>query len=145
MAVRLHLAQIRVLEVVEDSGRAGGERRVDRRAGAGSSAAGCNRRDKKVRDLEVSDGARCWCGRGAGWCATTATAAGGPSGVRGRADGAWGRLVAREGDDVQPVARRHGVHWHGVRALVDTWSALVAERRRSRRCSFMRMANGTAM
>ena len=32
------------------------------------------------------------------------------------------------------AARRHGVHWHAVRALVDTWSALVAERRRSRRC-----------
>ena len=35
------------------------------------------------------------------------------------------------------AARRHGVHWHGVRALVDVWSALVAERRRSRRCSVL--------
>ena len=35
------------------------------------------------------------------------------------------------------VARRHGVHWHAVRAVVDTWSALVAERRRSRRCSVL--------
>ena len=35
------------------------------------------------------------------------------------------------------AARRHGVHWHAVAALVDTWSALVAERRRSRRCSVL--------
>ena len=35
------------------------------------------------------------------------------------------------------AARRHGVHWLAVRALVDTWSALVAERRRSRRCSVL--------
>ena len=35
------------------------------------------------------------------------------------------------------AARRHGVHWHAVRALVDTWSALVAERRRSRRCAVL--------
>ena len=35
------------------------------------------------------------------------------------------------------AARRHGVHWHAVAALVDTWSALVAERRRSRRCAVL--------
>ena len=35
------------------------------------------------------------------------------------------------------VERRHGVHWHAVRAVVDAWSALVAERRRSRRCAVL--------
>ena len=35
------------------------------------------------------------------------------------------------------AARRHGVHWHAVAALVDTWPALVAERRRSRRCAVL--------
>ena len=53
-----------------------------------------------------------------------------------------GRLARRLVADAKVMtfsaaARRHGVHWHGVRALVDVWSALVAERRRSRRCSVL--------
>ena len=53
-----------------------------------------------------------------------------------------GRLARRLVADAKVMtfsaaARRHGVHWHGVRAVVDTWSALVAERRRSRRCSVL--------
>ena len=54
-----------------------------------------------------------------------------------------GRLARRLVADAKVMtfsaaARRHGVHWHAVlRALVDVWSALVAERRRSRRCSVL--------
>ncbi len=35
---------------------------------------------------------------------------------------------------IRAVVRRHGLHWHLIQNLVDTWSALVAEHRRSRRC-----------
>ena len=32
------------------------------------------------------------------------------------------------------VVRRHGLNWHLIQDLVDVWSALVAEHRRSQRC-----------
>ena len=32
------------------------------------------------------------------------------------------------------VVRRHGLHWHLIQDLVTSWSALVAEQRRSCRC-----------
>ncbi len=35
---------------------------------------------------------------------------------------------------IRAVVRRHGIGWHQIQALVDTWSALVAEHRRARRC-----------
>ena len=81
MTVRLHLPQIRVLEVIED---APGALRVSvestfRRLRCAQCGFKCrrvhDRRDKKVRDLEVS-GRRTvlvWSRRR--WCATTATAA----------------------------------------------------------------------
>ena len=35
---------------------------------------------------------------------------------------------------IRAVVRRHGIGWHQIQALVDTWAALVAEHRRARRC-----------
>jgi transposase len=35
---------------------------------------------------------------------------------------------------IRAVVRRHGLDWHLIQGLVDTWSALVAEHRRARRC-----------
>ena len=35
---------------------------------------------------------------------------------------------------IRAVVRRHGLHWHLIQDLVDVWSALVAEHRRSQRC-----------
>ena len=35
---------------------------------------------------------------------------------------------------IRAVVRRHGLNWHLIQDLVDVWSALVAEHRRSRRC-----------
>ena len=35
---------------------------------------------------------------------------------------------------IRAVVRRHGLHWHLIQDLVDVWSALVAEHRRSCRC-----------
>ena len=35
---------------------------------------------------------------------------------------------------IRSVVRRHGLHWHLIMNLVTSWSALVAEHRRSCRC-----------
>ena len=35
---------------------------------------------------------------------------------------------------IRSVVRRHGLHWHLIQDLVTSWSALVAEHRRSCRC-----------
>ena len=82
MAVRLHLPQIRVLEVLEDTP---GALVVSVEStfscgcavrSAGSSATGCmTAAPRRSATWRCRDGAPCWCGRGAGWCATTATAA----------------------------------------------------------------------
>lgn len=45
------------------------------------------------------------------------------------------QLVADAKDmSIRAVVRRHGLDWHLIQALVTSWSALVAEHRRSRRC-----------
>ena len=91
MTVRLHLAQIRVLEVVEDTPGAlvVSVESTFRRLRCAQCGFKCHRvhdrRAKKVRDLEVSDGAPCWCGSGAGWCATTAPAGSWRTTTRSRA------------------------------------------------------------
>ena len=144
MAVRLHLPQVRVLGVVVDTP---GELVVSvestvRRLRCPACGFMCrrvhDRRGKKVRDLEVS-GRRTtlvWSRR------------------RMRCDncdsrflehhhafegGLTARLARRLVADckvmtVQAAARRAGVGWHRVGGLVDAWSALVAQRRRSLRC-----------
>ena len=49
---------------------------------------------------------------------------------------------------VMSVARRHGVNWHTVMALVKAWSHLIVEHRRAQRCRVLpvlrpRCANAT--
>ncbi|MCP4380882.1 MAG: transposase family protein, partial [Hyphomicrobiales bacterium] len=45
------------------------------------------------------------------------------------------QLVADAKDmSIRAVVRRHGLDWHLIQALVTSWSATVAEHRRSRRC-----------
>jgi len=48
------------------------------------------------------------------------------------------RLVAdAQAMPIRAVVRRHGVGWSTVNALVRAWSGLIAEHRRSRRCSVL--------
>ena len=147
MAVRLHLPQIRVLEVVEDTP---GALRVSvestlRRLRCPQCGFRCHRvhdrRDKKIRDLEVS-GRRTvlvWSRRrmvcdncGSRFLEDHPAFEGALTGRLARRLVADARVMT-----FNAAARRHGVHWHAVRAVVDTWSALVAERCRSRRCSVL--------
>ena len=147
MAVRLHLAQVRVLEVVEDTP---GALVVEvestlvwlRCAQCGFKCRRVHdRRANRVRDLEVS-GRRMtlvWQRRRM-VCDNCACR------FLEEHPAFEGALTARLSRRVvagakvmtfSAAARRHGVHWHAVAALVDTWSALVAERRRSRRCAVL--------
>ena len=147
MTVRLHLPQIRVLEVLEDAPDA---LRVSvestfRRLRCAQCGFKCHRvhdrRAKKVRDLEVS-GRRTtlvWSRRRM---------------VCGNCDSRFledhhafeGALTARLARrlvadakvmTVQAAARRCGVGWHQVNDLVRAWAGIVAERRRSRRCAVL--------
>ncbi len=147
MAVRLHLPQIRVLEVVED---APGALRVSvestfRRLRCAQCGFRCHRvhdrRDKKIRDLEVS-GRRTvlvWSRRRMVCDNCDSRFLEDHPAFEGALTGRLARRLVADAKVMtfSAAARRHGVHWHGVRALVDVWSALVAERRRSRRCSVL--------
>ena len=147
MAVRLHLPQIRVLEVVEDTP---GALRVSvestfRRLRCPQCGFKCrrvhDRRDKKVRDLEVS-GRRTvlvWSRRRMVCDNCDSRFLEDHPAFEGALTGRLARRLVADARVMtfSAVARRHGVHWHAVRAVVDTWSALVAERRRSRRCSVL--------
>ena len=146
MSVRLHLSQIRVLGVLTDTA---GELVVEvestvRRLRCPQCGFKCHRvhdrRARKVRDLEVSGRPVTLVWRRRMVC--------GNCDIRFLEDyhALEGALTARLARRVvadakvmtfRAAARRHGVHWHAVRALVDTWSALVAERRRSRRCAVL--------
>ena len=147
MAVRLHLPQIRVLAVVVNTP---GALVVEvestlLRLRCAQCGFKCHRvhdgRSKKVRDLEVA-GRRMtlvWqqCRMVCGNCASRFLE------EHPAFEGALtARLSRRVVADAKVMtfsgsARRHGVHWHAVRAVVDTWSALVAERRRSRLCAVL--------
>ena len=147
MTVRLHLAQIRVLEVVEDTP---GALRVSvestfRRLRCPQCGFKCrrvhDRRDKKIRDLEVS-GRRTvlvWSRRRMVCDNCDSRFLEDHPAFEGALTGRLARRLVADAKVMTftAAARRHGVHWHGVRALVDVWSALVAERRRSRRCSVL--------
>ena len=147
MTVRLHLAQIRVLEVLEDTP---GALRVSvestlLRLRCPQCGFKCrrvhDRRDKKIRDLEVS-GRRTvlvWSRRRMVCDNCDSRFLEDHPAFEGALTGRLARRLVADAKVMtfNAAARRHGVHWHGVRALVDTWSALVAERRRSRRCSVL--------
>ena len=144
MSVRLHLPQLRVLGVVEDtpSVLVVSVESTVRRLRCPYCGFGCfrvhDRRDKKVRDLEVSGRPTTlvWVRRrmGCGNC-----------GERFLEDhhafegGLTARLARRLVADakvmtISAAARRHGLGWHVVMALVRSWSDRLAEHRRSRRC-----------
>ena len=147
MAVRLHLPQIRVLEVLEDTP---GALRVSvestfRRLRCTQCGFRCHRvhdrRDKKIRDLEVS-GRRTllvWSRRRMVCDNCDSRFLEDHPAFEGALTGRLARRVVADAKVMtfSAAARRHGVHWHAVRAVVDVWSALVAERRRSRRCSVL--------
>ncbi len=144
MRVRLHLRRMRVLEVVSDTPFelvVGVESSV-RRPRCPDCGSGCSKthdvRVKKVRDLEASGRAvtllwrrrRMACGSCGRRFLEDCPAFEGPVTAR-----LARRLVADAmAMPIRAVARRHRVGWHQVNELVKAWSALVAERRRSRRC-----------
>ena len=147
MAVRLHLAQIRVLEVVEDTPGAlvVSVESTLLRLRCAQCGFKCrrvhDRRAKRVRDLEVS-GRRTtlvWQRRRMVCSNCASRFLEDHPAFEGALTARLARRVVADAKVMtfSAAARRHGVHWHAVRALVDTWSALVAERRRSRRCSVL--------
>ena len=144
MRVRLHLREIRVLEVQVDTPSVLRVKVESTVARPRCLLCGfkCHRvhdtREREVRDLEVS-GRRTvlvWSRRrlacdncGHRWLEE-----------HSEFDGRLTRRLARrlvadaQVMAVSAVARRHGVGWHTVMALVKAWSGLIVERRRSRRC-----------
>ena len=147
MAVRLHLAQIRVLEVVEDTPGAlvVSVESTLLRLRCAQCGFKCrrvhDRRAKRVRDLEVS-GRRTtlvWQRRRMVCSNCASRFLEDHPAFEGALTARLARRVVADAKVMtfSAAARRHGVHWHAVRALVDTWSALVAERRRSRRCAVL--------
>ena len=147
MTVRLHLPQIRVLEVVEDTPGAlvVSVESTFRRLRCAQCGFKCHRvhdrRAKKVRDLEVS-GRRMtlvWQRRRMVCSNCASRFLEDHPAFEGALTARLARRVVADAKVMtfSAAARRHGVHWHAVRALVDTWSALVAERRRSRRCAVL--------
>ena len=144
MSVRLHLPQVRVLGVLEDTparlvvGVESALRRL-RCPMCGFKCHGVHdRRDKRIRDLGVSGRPvtivwsrrrmRCDnCGSRflEGHCAFE----GGLTARLARALVADARVMT-----LRAAARRRGVGWHRINALVRAWAAVVAERRRSERC-----------
>ena len=144
MSVRLHLPQIRVRGVVEDTPSVLVVRVEStlRRLRCPHCGCGCrgvhDRRDKKVRDLEVS-------GRPTTLVWSRRRMRCGNCGERFLEDHhafegcLTARLARRLVADVKVMtvaaaARRHKLSWHVVMALARDWSELVAEHRRSRRC-----------
>ena len=147
MAVRLHLPQIRVLEVVEDTPGAlvVSVESTLLRLRCAQCGFKCrrvhDRRAKKIRDLEVS-GRRTllvWSRRRMVCDNCDSRFLEDHPAFEGALTGRLARRLVADAKVMtfSAAARRHGVHWHAVRALVDVWSALVAERRRSRRCSVL--------
>ena len=144
MRVRLHLRLIRVLTVLVDT-----PTRLEVEVASTKSWSRCahcgfktrtvhDTRRRKIRDLPVS-GRRTtllWvrrrfvCGNCDERHLETHVAF----------EGALTRRLARQlvtdakDMSIRAVVRRHGLDWHLIQALVTSWSATVAEHRRSRRC-----------
>ena len=144
MAVRLHLPQVRVLEVLEDTPArlvVGVESTV-RRLRCPQCGFKCHRahdrRGKRITDLEVS-GRRTtlvWSRRRmvCGSCESRfledhPAFEGGLTARLARALVADARVMT-----LRAAARRRGVGWHRINALVRAWAGVVAERRRRERC-----------
>ncbi len=145
--VRLHLRQVRVLEVVVDTPtvlRVRVESTVSRPRCLHCGFK-CHRvhdvREREVRDLEVS-GRRTvlvWMRRrfSCGNCGERFLE------EHFEFDGRLTRRLAHrlvadaQVMTIRAVARRHGVSWSVINTLVRAWSGLIAEHRRSRRCSVL--------
>ena len=144
MRVRLHLRQIRVLAVAVDTPselvvEVESTLRRPRCPACGFCRARVHdTRRRKIRDLEVS-------GRRTTLVWMRRRLSCGNCGERSLEDhpefeGRMTRRLARclvADARVMPIsaaARRHGLGWHLVMALVKSWSDLVAEHRRGRRC-----------
>ena len=144
MAVRLHLPQIRVLGVVEDTAArlVVGVESTMRRLRCPNCGFKCHRvhdrRDKKVTDLDVS-GRRAtlvWSRRRmvcdnceSRFLEDHPAFEGGLTARLARALVADAKVMT-----LRAAARRRGVGWHKINALVRAWARIVAERRRSERC-----------
>ena len=141
MRVRLHLRLIRVLTVLVDT-----PTRLEVEVASTRSWSRCpfcgfktrtvhDRRRRKIRDLPVS-GRRVtlvWIRRRFS-CANCDAR---HLEDHGEFEGGLTRRLARQlvADakvmSIRAVVRRHGLNWHLIQDLVDVWSALVAEHRRS--------------
>ena len=145
--VRLHLRQVRVLAVVVDTPtvlRVRVESTVSRPR-CPHCGFKCHRvhdiREREVRDLEVSGRLttlvwmrrRMVCGNCASrWLEEH-------PGFDGRLTRRLAQRLVADAQvmTIRAVARRHGVSWPVINTLVRTWSGLIAEHRRSRRCSVL--------
>lgn len=144
MRVRLHLRLIRVLTVLVDT-----VDRLEVEVASTRSWSRCphcgfktrvvhDRRRRKIRDLPVS-GRRTtlvWIRRrfSCGNCderhlETHPEFEGGLTRRFARSLVADAKVMS-----IRAVVRRHGLNWHLIQTLVTSWSALVAEHRRARRC-----------
>ena len=145
--VRLHLRQVRVLAVVVDTPEELGVRVESTVSRPRCLHCGfkCHRvhdvREREVRDLEVS-GRRTvlvWMRRrfSCGNCGERFLE------EHFEFDGRLTRRLAHrlvadaQVMTIRAVARRHGVSWSVINTLVRAWSGLIAEHRRSRRCSVL--------
>ena len=144
MRVRLHLRLIRVLTVLVDT-----PTRLEVEVASTRSWPRCpfcgfktrtvhDQRQRKIRDLPVS-GRRMtlvWIRRRF----VCSNCDGRHLEDHQEFEGALTRRLARQlvADakvmSIRAVVRRHGLNWHLIQDLVDVWSALVAEHRRSQRC-----------
>ena len=144
MSVRLWLPRIRVLEVVVDAPeqlvvRVVSTVSLPRCPDCGTPSGRCHdRRDREIRDLEVSGRpvTLVWKRRRmvCDVCDRRFVEA-----HRAFEGSVTARLARRMVADarampVSTVARRHGVSWGLVNALVVAWAGLVADHRRRRRC-----------
>ena len=144
MSVRLWLPRIRVLEVVVDAPeqlvvRVVSTVSLPRCPDCGTPSGRCHdRRDREIRDLEVSGRpvTLVWKRRRmvCDVCDRRFVEA-----HRAFEGSVTARLARRMVADarampVNTVARRHGVSWGLVNALVVAWAGLVADHRRRRRC-----------
>ena len=144
MAVRLHLPQIRVLEVVEDTAArlVVGVESTLRRLRCPDCGFKCHRvhdrRDKKVRDLDVS-GRRMtlvWSRRRMACDNCADRFLEGHPAFEGGLTARLARALVADAKvmTLRAAARRRAVGWHRINALVRAWAHIVAERRRRERC-----------
>ena len=141
MRVRLHLRQIRVVAAVSDALHELVEvestlRRLRCRAWGFRCAGTHDIRRRKIRDLEVSGrpATLVWLRR-LSWDNCGERFLEDHPEFEGRLTRRLARRLAADAEvmTISAVARRHGLGWHLVMALVKSWSDLVAENNRSRR------------